>query len=220
MNVEAMAAVAESQVREPKSGQSSIDAGEAYDFVAVSNPHAWLLSASSLHEQAKVLRRHHGASTLTQLDKDEQVVGSWDASNKAVFLLCGFAVENVLKGYLVFENPAWISNGRISRCLRSHDLLELKRLSKTVPSKRKYDAVLSRLGEGTESWARYPCGLSIEETTAENVFTPELWSLYVELIGAYATKLMSLLSNRLWKGPHGFEGSWIFSGDFFGLHED
>jgi hypothetical protein len=44
--------------------------------------------------------------------------------------------------------------------------------------------------------------------------SPRLWSAYQVLVKRYGLELMARLSEKLWRGPHGFEGKWTFKGEF------
>lgn len=81
-------------------------------FVEQAQPHSWMLVADNLHDQAKVLRKLRGSSLLTRNSENSST--TWVNTDRAVFLLCGFALENAIKAFLVYENPSWISNGRLS----------------------------------------------------------------------------------------------------------
>jgi len=129
--------------------------------------------------------------------------------NRSVYLLGGFALENALKAFLVYENPSWISNGRMSKSLKTHSLIELKSKCVNVPYKTKYNKVLRAFEEGLESWARYPCSLSSEDAFDEGVFSGDLLQKYNILMNAYIKKLKSLLVKE-WRGPHGYRCSWRF----------
>jgi hypothetical protein len=130
-------------------------------------------------------------------------------------LLGGFSIENMIKAFLVFENPHWISNGRLARDLRIHNLTDLEDRSNLIPLKGEYDWALRELGDGIDSWARYPCGVSAGSFGVEAVMSPGLWGVYLLLIQAYGRELTARLSEKVWPGPHGFEGRWTFRGEFF-----
>jgi hypothetical protein len=184
-------------------------------FVAeLAGPHIWLLTADNLHQQAKALYALRGRSSMIHIDPVRNVT-THDGVNKSVFLLAGFALENALKAYLVFEHPEWISNGRLSRNLRLHSLTGLQGQSNRVPYKRKMTWVLAEFEDGLESWARYPCALTLEETTAEKAVRHDLWTCYLRLMRAYVSRLRGLLSKQVWKGPHGFSGRVEYGGQFF-----
>lgn len=108
-----------------------------YQFTMAANPHSWLLAADSLHDQAMQLASKERKGLIVQTDGHDRVLGRWEESNKAVFLLGGFALENAIKAFLVYEHPQWISNGRLSRNFRSHSLTGLHAQSTLVPYKTR-----------------------------------------------------------------------------------
>src|SRR5690606_24426514 len=142
-------------------------------------PHSWFLVADDLHDQAARLRagRDGGGTTRTNYTSGEQTF--WDATNRTIFLLAGFALENALKAFLVYEHPAWISNGMLSRQLRSHALVQLAEQSGHVPYKQRGRTVLRQFETGLESWARYPCGLAASAETDPPVLDERLWAAYL-----------------------------------------
>jgi hypothetical protein len=86
---------------------------ECKKFEEEANPHQWFLTASLLHDQAVELDARRGQGTLAQIGPEGYVLGQWAATDKATFLLCAFALENAIKALLIYEHPAWISDGRL-----------------------------------------------------------------------------------------------------------
>lgn len=187
----------------------------AQDFVQHAQPHSWFLVADNLFEESLALYSRAPRGFTRQLNSGGSVLGDWPNSNRSTFLLAGFALENAIKAFLVYENPQWISNGVLARSLRSHGLVELSKKSTLIPWPKRGVPVLSQFERGLDSWARYPCALSAAETEAEQTLTPELWGQYLQLMRAYGKALMVLLS-REWNGPHGFAGRFEFSGSYLG----
>lgn len=184
---------------------------ENLKFVDMANPHAWLLTADNLHEQALFLRKSEGRSLLSYRGRDGGSV-TWDGGNRAMFLLGGFALENALKAFLVYENPIWISNGTLGKPLRSHSLTKLQGMATTVPYKNRMLWVLKGFEDGIESWSRYPCALTAKDSRMEARMTETLWDGYMRLMDAYGNRLRKLITAKVWYGPHGFEGRWQFYG--------
>lgn len=182
-------------------------------FVEAAHPHSWLLVADNLHAQAVALRSERGRSYTGRINGNG-TVQEWDATNRSVFLLGGFALENCIKGYLVYENPQWISNGRLAKQLRSHSLTALASKAGKLPYPQRGQWVLRAFEGGLESWARYPCGLTAATPGDEGVLSDRLWSAYLRLMNAYGRRLQGMLK-RTWRGPHGFEGHFKISGRFF-----
>jgi hypothetical protein len=72
-------------------------------FVEMANPHSWFLTADNLYEQTIALYRLRGRSSITRIDYRTGITTRWDDTNKSVFLLGGFALENAIKAFLVYE---------------------------------------------------------------------------------------------------------------------
>jgi hypothetical protein len=101
------------------------------------NPHSWLMMADNLHEQAtEIYEGRSRSAIITKVNANREILQQTRAVDKSVFLLGGFALQNAIKAFLVYENPAWISNGRLSGKLRSHKLTGLQKLSKQIPYKK------------------------------------------------------------------------------------
>jgi hypothetical protein len=181
------------------------------EFVDRAHPHEWLRVADDLHCQAVAIKRMRRGRTMKQ-DGDGKLLGQWDIGNRVVFLLAGFALENAIKAFLVYENPGWISNGTLARPLRSHALTSLQAKAKRIPFKGQFRWVLTEFESGLESWARYPCALTASESEDERVLTERLWRGYLRVMKAYGRRLVDLLG-RPWPGaPHGYDGRWQFRG--------
>lgn len=176
-------------------------------FVDAANPHQWLLTAENLHAQAQVLRRHRGNGAISLVRGGHRHI-TWDNTNRSTFLLAAFAMENMLKSFLVYENPSYIDEGYLKKIM-THDLCDLAERSSLVPHKVRDRWVFERLSNGNESWARYPCGLNADDVAMEDQFTDRLWFRYCAMMAAYQKKMERLLS-RGWTCPYGRKGRWIF----------
>lgn len=177
-------------------------------FAAAANPHAWLLVAVNLHEQAVYLWRNRGRSRLT-LRRPGQKDVTWDDTNRATYLLAAFAMENMLKAFLVYEHPNVVADGYI-KDIATHDLSKLADLSSLIPYKVRDRWVFEALAEGNESWARYPCGRDADDIRPPAQFTEKLWDKYCSAMGVYITKMQTLLTKG-WRDPYGDLGRWIFT---------
>lgn len=184
-------------------------------FVQVAHPHSWLLVADNLYEQSVTLYDRHPLGKTIQRDASSSIIGEWASTNRSTFLLAGFALENAIKAFLVYEHPEWVSNGVLARPLRSHALVDLSKQSSLIPWKKRGPTILSKFEQGLESWARYPCALYSAETEAEQNLPPVLWAGYLGLMRAYGRELMALLEQG-WNGPHGVSGNFEFQGTYLG----
>lgn len=170
-------------------------------FAGAAHPLNW-------YEVAKLM--HAGAVKLYESEQGH--ISRWHANdgystrretNRPVFLLAAFAMENLLKAYLVFENPHYIEGGKLAKALLNrHGLAKLQMACLNVPAPKRTRFVFEALEVGVSSWARYPCAISIEYETSERDVTPELWTAYVGTFEKYSAKLEKLLS-RTWQGAYG-----------------
>lgn len=180
------------------------------------NPHSWLLTADNLHEQAAAIYAGRAHSSITtKVDANNIILQQTRGIDNSVFLLSGFALENTIKAFLVYENPHWVSNGRLAKDLKSHSLTALQSKSKLIPYKKRHISVLKNFEDGLDSWFRYPCALTAEETQEQSHLYDHLWHGYSAVMRAYGRKLTTLLGKG-WQGPHGFYGRWIITGEHFG----
>jgi hypothetical protein len=132
---------------------------------------------------------------------EERVAPQNRIFDKPVFLLCGFAVENAIKVFLVYENPNWVSNGRLSRG-SNHTTSRGCRINQTSShAENRASGFCRSSSQVLDSWFRYP-----------------LWSGYTKPMGACGKKLILLLGNG-WNGPHGGHGQWIIRGPQLGYEK-
>lgn len=103
------------------------------EFADLANPHSWLLVADNLYDQAVGLR-DRGTQGFISLRKPEgATIVRWPQENRAVFLLSGFALENMLKAFLVYQNPAYVANGRLAKKVQTHNLVRLSEQVDNLP---------------------------------------------------------------------------------------
>lgn len=134
---------------------------------------------------------------------------TWDMTSKANYLLCAFALENIIKGYLIYEHPEYVRDGQLSPAIRSHKLTKLAEASRRLPRPRERKAVLQAFEAGNESWMRYPCGADAKDLAFQPNLTPWLWERYLRVMKRYMSGLEGLLT-RGWKGPHQWDGRFTF----------
>lgn len=185
-------------------------------FANAANPHQWLLTADSLHEQAVDLYRRRKAGGVLIRRDSKELSTAWDNTNRATFLLCAFALENAIKSFLVYEHPEWVSDGYLHREVCSHKLVALSEKSELIPYRKRDLWVLRAFEEGNESWMRYPCGRRAGDTRDEKNMPDRLWVGYSRVMCGYGNKLINLLGKG-WHGPHGAGGGrWVMTGEWLG----
>lgn len=172
---------------------------EEREFANSAMPVNWYEVAKLLHENAVQLHTSRQGYVVRSVNGK---AFTRPASNRSVFLLAAFALENLIKAFLIYENPNFIEGGTLSRALRSHRLSTLQKKCKWIPSPKRTLHVFETLEVGVNSWARYPCSLSASQETDELIVTPEFWSEYNRVFKLYSKRLESLLAKN-WKGPFG-----------------
>lgn len=181
------------------------------EFAENAVPLNWLEVAKLLHENARVLHNNSSLESITQTRRGKTITRR--ASNRPVFLLAAFALENLLKAYLVYENPRYIEGGRLSpQLLNGHGLSKLQSKCRKVPSPKRTRHVFETLEVGVNSWARYPCSTSLERETEEREVTDSFWREYNRVFELYRLRLERMLTRR-WKGPYGKVGYVTFTSE-------
>lgn len=172
----------------------STDSAINKEFAKAASPLNWYEVAKLMHENAHVLHNSpQGTITFSTGTKSE----TRRTSNRPVFLLAAFAMENLLKAFLVHEHPEYIEDGKLSKeLLIGHRLGALQMKCKRVPSPKRTSHVFKTLEVGVNSWARYPCSTSVERESEERSVSPEFWTEYNRVFHMYSEKLETLLSKR------------------------
>ncbi|WP_409421300.1 hypothetical protein ABHF91_16380 [Pseudaeromonas sp. ZJS20] len=99
-------------------------------FAQAAHPLNWYEVAKLMHENAHALYDMH-QGMVTYNDGVKSITRP--TSNRSVFLLAAFALENLIKAFLIYENPSYIEGGKLS-----NQLLSSHKLSKLQKSVRKY----------------------------------------------------------------------------------
>jgi len=165
----------------------STDSAVNREFAESASPMNWYEVAKLMHENAHVL--HNSPQGLVSYTTRT----GWKTrrtSNRSVFLLAAFAMENLLKAFLVHQQPTYIEGGRLAReLLGGHSLSKLQQKCKNVPSPKRTRHVFETLEAGVNSWVRYPCSTSVEKESEERSATPQFWTEYNRVFGLYSQRL-------------------------------
>lgn len=179
---------------------SHVDTPTNRKFAEAALPLNWYEVAKLLHENAHIL--HNAPQGTVSYGSGENWMTT-RTSNRPVFLLAAFALENLIKAFLIYENPQYVEGGRLSKkLLNAHSLSSLQKQCKKIPAPKRTRHVFETLEVGVNSWARYPCSTSVERESQERAVTPEFWAAYSEVFNLYSERLETLLSKK-WKGPYG-----------------
>jgi hypothetical protein len=162
-------------------------------FKAGQQPAAWFRSAGRLRDAAEAILKHElsaeRAYSRAREIADEEAsaesarndtgVGSADIRAIApnyppAQLLYGYAIENVLKGLIVFQRPDLIQEHELHGELTTHDLNELAKKAKVAVDQQHERPVLEALTR-LSIWAgRYP----IARGPSDDTPNPNAWLDY------------------------------------------
>jgi hypothetical protein len=150
-------------------------------YKAAQNPTSWILSAERLRDAAEVIInaemvkeipyfRAHDEATQEALsiagtgtNKSGHVEIKSDPPNyPPAQLLYAYAIENVLKGLIVANDASVVDENKISKPLKSHDLVELS-ASAGVTVRVEEGPVLASLSDLSVWAARYPVATRKED---------------------------------------------------------
>jgi hypothetical protein len=159
--------------RKDRIGTLSTTAIDATWYELQADPLFWKGKAEELKRSALVLagvffadcdalRRH----VAEHQEKGHSSVSINHGSTLNQFvLLAAFALENILKGYVIFKEPHLVANGKLEGILRSHALLALAERAgvELTPEENRFCLLAS---SAAVSWGRYPITDSSKQTIA------------------------------------------------------
>jgi hypothetical protein len=150
-------------------------------YRAAQNPANWLLSAERLRDAAEIILSHEQAQEVPYFQAHEAasqkaLALAYTGTNKAgtaeiaceppnyppAQVLYAYSIENVLKGIIVANDATVVDENKISRTLKSHDLIALAadaRVQVHVQEK----PVLAALSDLSVWAGRYPVALTKED---------------------------------------------------------
>lgn len=152
------------------------DKSKLSKFIVDGAPGEWLFFAEELMDAAEILWEQNDGSIRSEIiyDKNKDIESKKVSSiSRPYFLLVGFAIENLLKGLIVFDDPSTIASGRVKR-IKSHKITNLvKDISGIRLSEAELDLCL-KIEEAIPYWGRYPIPLEYSSITPDIGVTPEI----------------------------------------------
>lgn len=117
------------------------------------SPNFWFQKAQALYDAANAVRCAFWPKQRTPRDRKAAVSDFY--KGPVYMLLAGLAVETVLKGILVGQNPHLVEKQKLSKKLLGHDIKELYRRAMFPKVQFKYE-LLERLENYVKTFGRYP----------------------------------------------------------------
>lgn len=143
-------------------------------FIVDGAPGSWLSFAEELMESAEILWEKNDGSIRSEVTHDKsKILESRDISSisRPYFLLVGFAIENLLKGLIVCDDPTTISSGKIKR-IKTHKITNLIKEISGIELTEEELNICKTIEEAIPYWGRYPIPLEASDVTPDIGVTP------------------------------------------------
>jgi hypothetical protein len=160
-------------------------------FIVDGAPGEWLSFAEELMESAEVLWKQNDGSIRSEIIHDKiEVLESRKVSgiSRPYFLLVGFAIENLLKGLIVFDDPSTITSGKIKR-IKTHKITNLIKEINEINLSEEEIEICKKIEEAIPYWGRYPIPLEAANITPDIGITPELREIIKSMYSRLASTL-------------------------------
>lgn len=167
-------------------------------FVYYSSPEYWFQAALELNEAVEELYLiREKAHYFQAFHFEGETKIKRPAYSRATYLLMSYALENLLKGIAVLNNPELVNSGKIQKEIKTHDLNELSKLNRFRPNilQKEFQSILSTQ---CVSNARYPVGLNEQIELSDPLITDKDFSIYNSLFQKYKTYLARNFNKKGW----------------------
>jgi len=170
-------------------------------FVMKAGPNNWLDYAEELRNSMDYLWERKTWGVKMEYD---DIDGYKEKSyiSRTWLLLAGFALENLIKGLIIAQNPPYISNGKLSRKLATHEISNLALSIKDMSLSEDEENLLKILEKCIPSWGRYPIPIHIYELSPEINATDKIKETFETLFDKFYNQIEEIITGK-WKGPHG-----------------
>ena len=153
-------------------------------FILNAMPDAWQSYATELKEAAEYLWQNEGNGM--RVSANSRIAGGIDSSktdtiSRTYILLSGFAIENLLKGLLVAQEPTLLANGTISGKLKSHKLLDIAASITDLKLSEEEIMLCKTAQDAIPYWGRYPVPLRFEDVHREVAASKEYRNTFLSL---------------------------------------
>jgi hypothetical protein len=160
-------------------------------FVRDAMPDTWQDHAYELMNSAEILwqQKEEGLRIEAELTGQDPQSGitltqpakKISAISRPYILLAGFALENLIKGLLVAQDPSHINSGKLSRDLKSHKLLILVSKVAGLSLSKEEQSVCQTVQDALPYWGRYPIPLAFNGVLPEVAIDDEFRRVFLKL---------------------------------------
>jgi hypothetical protein len=144
--------------------ESVSDSNKLQEFVTDASPAQWLEYAEELRDNAELIWSHEDESLRLGVVANAERCAVGDPfrvsrASRTYLLLAGIALENVLKGLLVLDDPCHINTGALSRELNSHNIEVLASKVRDLKLSEDEHHFCALVTAAIPYWGRYPIPL-------------------------------------------------------------
>lgn len=173
-------------------------------FIEKSAPEYWYSYATELFDSAESVCQNYESEFVRYFicSAKENRVYDRPLLSRPATLLFGFAIENLLKGIIISENPYLLEKGSLDKKLISHDLLALSHQVTSLDLQPKQISILKYLSDALPYFSRYPIPLRADAVRDEDFFALDMRSEVVTIFRTLEILLYKLNYNGI-SAPHG-----------------
>ena len=159
-----------------------MDSENIKKYILKGLPEEWYDYASELKEAAQTLwKSNQNTMIIYQTERDGNYTRKY--FSRTYFFLLGIAIENLIKGILISENPDYLKDGKISANISSgHNISFLAEQIKSLTFNDTEQNIFKTLSDVIPYWGKYPIPKNFNNLKKE-VFFNEKW--YNELIAIF-----------------------------------
>ena len=150
------------------------------EFVYKGNPNEWLEVSNELNASVEILLKNNG-STYLKTDTWNEIPVKKVINSRAIFLLMGFAIENLIKGIIVFNKPENINTGILGNEIKTHNLTKLLEKIPELEFTQEELTFVEIITAAIPDWGRYPSPLKFQDIKDEVLYVDETNIIYKSL---------------------------------------
>ena len=147
------------------------------EFVYKGNPNEWFEVSNELNASVEILLKNNG-STYFKTDTWNDIPVKKVMNSRAIFLLMGFTIENLIKGIIVFKKPENINTGILGNEIKTHNLIKLLEKIPELEFTQDELTFVRTITSAIPDWGRYPSPLKYQDITDEVLYVDEINTIY------------------------------------------
>ncbi|HUX55247.1 MAG TPA: hypothetical protein VMV56_12585 [Williamwhitmania sp.] len=163
------------------------------------SPHYWREKAKELRYAAEILwpyseTRMNKIMTSIKENNDIDILSIEPDTFNTFLALIGFSTECLFKGTIIRDNPSFVSNGKLSSKLATHDLHKLASLAKIKLSTNEQIFCNQALEAMTVKF-RYPISKVAEDAKTDLIMGEHCKTVFTDLFDRLYPTLGQIIAN-------------------------